>query len=88
MKILLITDAWKPQTNSVVTTLVELVRELQTQGHEVVVVHPGQFRTWTCPGLVGLGLALAGRHGLDWDARRDGLARHLALASRTGFGGG
>ena len=64
MKILLITDAWKPQTNSVVTTLVELVRELQTQGHEVVVVHPGQFRTWSCPGLSGLALALWPGHRL------------------------
>ena len=62
MKILLITDAWKPQVNGVVTTLVELVRELQTQGHEIVVVHPGQFRTWSCPGAAGLDLALfAGR---------------------------
>lgn len=62
MKIVLITDAWKPQINGVVTTLVELVRELQTQGHEIVVVHPGQFRTWSCPGTVGLDLALfAGR---------------------------
>ncbi|WP_439114375.1 glycosyltransferase family 4 protein [Hydrogenophaga sp.] len=58
MKILLITDAWKPQLNGVVTTLVELVRELQTQGHEVVVIQPGQFRTGSCPGFAGLGLAL------------------------------
>ena len=28
MKIALITDAWQPQVNGVVTTLVELVREL------------------------------------------------------------
>jgi len=58
MKILLITDAWKPQVNGVVTTLVELVREVQAQGHEVVVIHPGQFRTWSCPGASGLDLAL------------------------------
>lgn len=57
MKILLITDAWKPQVNGVVTTLAELVRELQTQGHEVVVIHPGQFRTWSLPGMAGLDLA-------------------------------
>ncbi|MDO9203149.1 MAG: glycosyltransferase family 1 protein [Hydrogenophaga sp.] len=64
MKILLITDAWKPQANSVVTTLMELVRELQAQGHEIVVVHPGQFRTWPCPGVAGLGLALFVGHRL------------------------
>ena len=62
MKILLITDAWTPQLNGVVTTLVELVRELQTLGHVVAVLHPGQFRTWSCPGTADLGLALfAGR---------------------------
>ena len=29
MKIALVTDAWMPQVNGVVTTLVELVRQLQ-----------------------------------------------------------
>ena len=46
MKIVLVTDAWLPQVNGVVTTLVELTRELQAGGHEVEVVHPGLFRTW------------------------------------------
>lgn len=58
MKILLVTDAWQPQVNGVVTTLVELVRHVQTLGHEVVVVHPGQFRTRPCPGYPGIDLAL------------------------------
>ena len=40
MKIALITDAWQPQVNGVVTTLVELVREMQSLGHEVQVIHP------------------------------------------------
>lgn len=58
MKLVLVTDAWLPQVNGVVTTLVELVRQLQTAGHEVVVIHPGQFRSWPCPGRAGLDLAL------------------------------
>jgi hypothetical protein len=41
MKLALVTDAWQPQINGVVTTLVELVREMQTQGHQVEVIHPG-----------------------------------------------
>ena len=45
MKIALVTDAWMPQVNGVVTTLVELVRQLQQRGHEVLVIHPGLFRT-------------------------------------------
>lgn len=58
MKILLVTDAWQPQVNGVVTTLVELVRQVQAQGHEVTVIHPGQFRTRPCPGYAGIDLAL------------------------------
>lgn len=58
MKILIVTDAWQPQVNGVVTTLVELVRQLQTIGHEVVVIQPGQFRTRPCPGYAGIDLAL------------------------------
>ena len=58
MKIAMVTDAWQPQVNGVVTTLVELVRELQEAGHEVVVIQPGQFRTRPCPGYAGIDLAL------------------------------
>jgi glycosyltransferase involved in cell wall biosynthesis len=58
MKIALITDAWQPQVNGVVTTLVELVRELETLGHQVEVIHPGLFRTRPCPGYAGIDLAI------------------------------
>lgn len=59
MKISLVTDAWLPQVNGVVTTLVELVRELRAGGHEVQVIEPGQFRTRPCPGYAGIDLAIA-----------------------------
>lgn len=58
MKIVLITDAWQPQVNGVVTTLVELVRELENAGHQVAVLHPGLFRTRPCPGYAGIDLAV------------------------------
>ena len=58
MRLLLITDAWAPQVNGVVTTLVELVRELKLQGNEVTVVHPGLFKTRPCPGYAGIDLAI------------------------------
>ena len=58
MKIALITDAWLPQVNGVVTTLVELVRELELLGHRVEVVHPGLFKTRPCPGYAGIDLAV------------------------------
>jgi len=58
MKILLVTDAWMPQVNGVVTTLVELADGLRERGHTVEVIHPGLFRTWPCPGYAGISLAL------------------------------
>ncbi|HAL38088.1 MAG TPA: alpha-mannosyltransferase [Polaromonas sp.] len=58
MKIALITDAWQPQVNGVVTTLVELVRELEELGHQVEVIHPGLFTTRPCPGYAGIDLAV------------------------------
>lgn len=57
MKIALITDAWRPQVNGVVTTLVELVDHLQAAGHEVMVIHPGMFDTRPCPGYSEIRLA-------------------------------
>ena len=64
MKIALVTDAWQPQVNGVVTTLVELVRELGDSGHEVHVIHPGLFRTRPCPGYPGIDLAVRPRRAL------------------------
>ena len=58
MKLALITDAWQPQVNGVVTTLVELVREMESLGHQVEVIHPGLFGTRPCPGYAGIDLAV------------------------------
>lgn len=58
MKIALITDAWQPQVNGVVTTLVELVREIECIGHQINVIHPGLFKTRPCPGYAGIDLAV------------------------------
>ncbi|RYX98068.1 MAG: glycosyltransferase family 1 protein [Comamonadaceae bacterium] len=58
MKIALITDAWMPQVNGVVTTLVELVREMEQLGHVVEVIQPGLFTTRPCPGYAGIDLAV------------------------------
>ena len=58
MKIALITDAWRPQINGVVTTLVELVEQLIAKGHVVEVIHPDLFKTRPCPGYAGIDLAI------------------------------
>jgi glycosyltransferase involved in cell wall biosynthesis len=58
MKLALITDAWHPQVNGVVTTLNELVLSLQGMGVQVHVIHPGQFEHRPCPGYTGIDLAV------------------------------
>jgi glycosyltransferase involved in cell wall biosynthesis len=58
VKIALVTDAWQPQVNGVVTTLVELVRELRATGREVKVIEPNLFDTRPCPGYAGIDLAV------------------------------
>ena len=42
MKVLLVTDAWKPQVNGVVTTLENLVKELSIK-NEVKIIEPSSF---------------------------------------------
>ena len=49
MRILLVTDAWRPQLNGVVRTLEHLREELAALGHEAPVIHPGLFHSWACP---------------------------------------
>lgn len=41
-KILLVTDAWKPQVNGVVTTLTNLVDQARNHGDRIYVYHPGR----------------------------------------------
>lgn len=48
-RLALVTDAWLPQTNGVVTTLSTVCDELATMGLAVDVIHPGDFKTWPLP---------------------------------------
>ena len=45
MKIVIVTDAWFPQVNGVVTTLNFLKKELEKLNYQVDIIHPGLFRT-------------------------------------------
>src|SRR6185369_1847637 len=88
MKIALVTDAWQPQVNGVVVTLVELVKELTQAGHVVEVIEPGQFRTRPCPGYRGIDLAIAPKTLLA--AKLDAFqpdAIHLATEGPLGWAG-
>lgn len=44
MRIVIVTDAWHPQTNGVVTTYVNTIAELEALGHEVEVIEPSTYR--------------------------------------------
>ncbi len=50
MKLLLISDAWDPQTNGVVTTYKNVIAEMKKKGVTTTVIHPGLFVTFPCPG--------------------------------------
>lgn len=69
MRLVLVTDAWLPQTNGVVRTLSITAGMLQRQGHTVEVLDPSGFRTIPCPTYPEIRLA--------WRPYRK-LARQLA----------
>ena len=48
-RILIVSDAWRPQVNGVVRTLATVADELRALGHHVEVVGPDRFRTIPCP---------------------------------------
>ncbi|UTW07446.1 glycosyltransferase family 4 protein [Pseudomonas benzenivorans] len=49
MRILIVSDAWSPQVNGVVTSLQALVGELRALGHQVKLLSPQDFRSRPCP---------------------------------------
>ena len=57
MKIAIVTDAWLPQVNGVVTTLLELKQGIESHGHAVQMVEPSGFRRFPCPGYREIELA-------------------------------
>jgi glycosyltransferase involved in cell wall biosynthesis len=49
MRIMIVTDAWFPQTNGVVSTLAQTAAWLGRFGHEIRVLTPKDFRSVACP---------------------------------------
>lgn len=49
MRILIVSDAWSPQVNGVVTSLAALIGELRGLGHQVKLLSPADFRSVPCP---------------------------------------
>ncbi|HET97736.1 MAG TPA: glycosyltransferase family 1 protein [Desulfurivibrio alkaliphilus] len=58
MRIAIISDAWHPQVNGVVTTLTRTIAQLESWRHRVFAVTPNLFQTLPCPGYPEIPLAL------------------------------
>lgn len=58
MRIAIVTDAWRPQTNGVVTTLARTAQGLAEWGHDVRLVTPSDFRSVPCPTYPEIRLSL------------------------------
>ena len=58
MRIMIVTDAWLPQTNGVVRTLSQTVGCLERFGHEVSMVTPTDFKSFPCPTYPEIRLSL------------------------------
>lgn len=63
-KILLVTDAWAPQKNGVVTVQKKFTALLTERGYEVTIIHPELFSTVPFPSYPELHLAIFPRHRL------------------------
>lgn len=58
MKILIVSDAWRPQVNGVVRTLEAVSNELRAMGHQVEMLTPDLFTSFPCPTYPEIRLAL------------------------------
>lgn len=89
MKLALVTDAWRPQINGVVTTLSTITERMRARGHRVEIFTPDQFRNWPCPTYPEIRLALGSRavlyrklEAFDPDAIHIATEGPLGLAAR------
>jgi glycosyltransferase involved in cell wall biosynthesis len=88
LKIALITDAWRPQINGVVTTLTQTCKRLRACGHALETFTPEQFPNWPCPGYSEIRLALGcGRQVHERMDRFRPDAIHIATEGPLGLAG-
>ena len=86
MKIAIVSDAWRPQTNGVVTTLTQTAATLRSMGHTVVMMTPEGLPTVACPSYPEIRLALfQGRRVRRWLAESQPDALHIATEGPLGF---
>jgi glycosyltransferase involved in cell wall biosynthesis len=87
MKIAIVSDAWRPQTNGVVTTLTRTVLSLGDDfGHDVSVMTPEGLRTFACPTYPEIRLApFQGRRIAEWLEHLQPDALHVATEGPLGL---
>ena len=86
MKVAIVTDAWHPQVNGVVTTLSRTSECLEGLGHEVVTITPDRYLTVPCPTYPEIRLAVL--PGRRLSATLDGAAPdaiHVATEGPLGM---
>ena len=86
MRLALVTDAWHPQQNGVVRVLESVLRLLEADGHETLVISPEQFTTIPCPTYPEIPLAVLPGKGVA--ARLEQIAPdaiHLATEGPLGW---
>ena len=86
MRIAIVTDAWSPQTNGVVSTLRQTTSCLEQLGHELLLVTPNLFRSIPCPTYPEIRLALFPYGGVTTllsGFRPDAI--HIATEGSLGF---
>ena len=88
MKIMLVTDAWRPQVNGVVRTWEHVIESSEAMGHEYVVVHPGMFRTYRAPRYPEIRMAIRPYPGVKrMMAEHQPDAVHIATEGPVGQAG-
>jgi glycosyltransferase involved in cell wall biosynthesis len=86
MKIAIITDAWEPQVNGVVTTLKATAEELKKLGHKVTILSHIGHKTMPCPGYKSIRVALFPAKKLARDLKTiDPDAIHIATEGPLGI---
>ena len=86
MRILIATDAWKPQVNGVVNTYVNLEREAERAGFSLSFITPLEFKTVPMPGYGEIRLALVSRRSIAKRiAREDPDCIHIATEGPIGL---
>jgi glycosyltransferase involved in cell wall biosynthesis len=86
MRVLVATDAWKPQINGVSRTVELLCANAAEFGAEIIVLGPDRFRTWPLPTYRSIRLAFATPSTVSAairEARPDAI--HIATEGPIGF---